>query len=150
MFFCFAVRFVSLRQNGANYSENVTVEKEEAAESTEDLSEGIPQEEDSMQIRVESDGKMIVFELNDSQAARELYEQLPLSIQVEDYSTNEKIFYPPEELDISDAPLAEAAGAGTLAYYAPWGDVVMFLWRFRRSRRTVRIGRSGFRGGVYF
>ena len=67
MFFCFAVRFVSLRQNGANYVGNVTVEKEEAAESTEDLSEGIPQEEDSMQIRVESDGKMIVFELNDSQ-----------------------------------------------------------------------------------
>ncbi len=123
-------------------SENVTVEKEEAAESTEDLSEGIPQEEDSMQIRVESDGKMIVFELNDSQAARELYEQLPLSIQVEDYSTNEKIFYPPEELDISDAPLAEAAGAGTLAYYAPWGDVVMFYGDFGGAGGLYELGEA--------
>ena len=48
-----------------------------------------------------------------------------LTIEVEDYSTNEKIFYPPQALDTTDAPLAEG-GAGVLAYYAPWGDVVMF------------------------
>lgn len=120
-------------------SENVTIEKEEAAESTENFSEEIPQEEDSMQIRVESNGNTIVFELNDSQAARELYEQLPLSIEVEDYSTNEKIFYPPEELDVSDAPLAEA-GAGTFAYYAPWGDVVMFYAEFGGAGGLYELG----------
>lgn len=111
----------------------------ETAEPTENLSEEIPQEEDSMQIRVESNGNTIVFELNDSQAARELYEQLPLSIEVEDYSTNEKIFYPPEELDVSDAPLAEA-GAGTLAYYAPWGDVVMFYDEFGGAGGLYELG----------
>ena len=46
-------------------------------------------------------------------------------MEVEDYSTNEKIFYPPQELDVSDAPQAGGA-VGTLAYYAPWGDIVMF------------------------
>ena len=40
-----------------------------------------------------------VYELNNSQAAAELYDQLPLTLEVEDYSTNEKIFYPPEALD---------------------------------------------------
>lgn len=92
-------------------------------------------------IRVESNGNTIVFELNDSQAARELYEQLPLSIEVEDYSTNEKIFYPPQELDVSDAPLAEA-GAGTLAYYAPWGDVVMFYEDFGGAGGLYELGEA--------
>lgn len=122
-------------------SGNVSIEKEEETEPAENTSEGIQQEEDSMQIQVESDGNTIVFELNDSQAARELYEQLPLSIEVEDYSTNEKIFYPPEELDVSDAPLAEA-GAGTLAYYAPWGDVVMFYEDFGGAGGLYELGEA--------
>ena len=33
------------------------------------------------------------------------------------FSTNEKVFYPPQELDTANTPLAEG-GAGTLAYYA--------------------------------
>lgn len=49
---------------------------------------------DALQIRVEGTaGENIVFQLNDSIAAKALYEQLPLSIQVENYSNNEKIFY---------------------------------------------------------
>ena len=82
---------------------------------------------DALQIRVEGTaGENIVFQLNDSIAAKALYEQLPLSIQVENYSNNEKIFYSPNELDTSDAPLAEGP-AGVLAYYAPWGNVVLFM-----------------------
>lgn len=83
-------------------------------------------EESSMtQITVSWDGGQAVYELNHSPAAQSLLAQLPLTIQVEDYSTNEKIFYPEEGLDTSDTPLARA-GAGTLAYYEPWGDVVFF------------------------
>ena len=78
-----------------------------------------------MRVYVTSNGNTIVYGLNGSQAAKDLYAQLPLTIEVEDYSTNEKIFYPPGKLDASDAPVADA-GKGTLAYYAPWGDVVMF------------------------
>lgn len=79
-----------------------------------------------LQIRVEGeDGQNIIFQLNDSPAANTLYEQLPLSISVDNYSHNEKIFYPPDELDTSETPLA-GGPAGTLAYYAPWGNVVLF------------------------
>lgn len=81
--------------------------------------------ESALQIRVETDSESIIFALNDSSAAKSLYDQLPLILSVEDYSANEKIFYPPEKLDVSDTPQAEGP-AGTLAYYEPWGDVVMF------------------------
>lgn len=89
------------------------------------------------QIRVAgSDGQNIVFRLNDSPATNALYEQLPLSVQVENYSNNEKIFYPPNNLNTDDTPLAEGP-PGTLAYYAPWGNVVLFY------------GECGGAGGLY-
>lgn len=61
-----------------------------------------------MKISVESNGKTIVFELNDSDASKELLSQLPLKIKVEDYASNEKIFYPPNKLSTSNTPLANA------------------------------------------
>ncbi|WP_434693794.1 cyclophilin-like fold protein [Hungatella sp. SB206] len=92
-----------------------------------------------MRIYVTSNGNTIVYGLNDSQAAKDLYAQLPLTIEVEDYSTNEKIFYPSEKLDASDAPVADE-GKGTLAYYAPWGDVVMFYDHFGKSSNLYELG----------
>lgn len=99
------------------------------------------EEDEPMQISVRADGGIVVFELNDSRAAQMLYEQLPLTIEVENYSTNEKIFYPPQELDTGDAPQADG-GAGTLAYYAPWGDVVMFYGDFNPSGGLYELGNA--------
>jgi hypothetical protein len=95
----------------------------------------------AMQISVKANGKTTVFELNNSPAARDLYAQLPLSISVENYSNNEKIFYPPEKLNTSDTPQADAQ-VGTLAYYAPWGDVVMFYGRFGSAAGLYELGHA--------
>lgn len=93
------------------------------------------------EISVQANGNTIVFELNNSPAASDLYSQLPLNIQVENYSTNEKIFYPPKKLDTTDTPLADAQ-AGTLAYYAPWGNVVMFYDSFGTANGLYELGRA--------
>ena len=94
-----------------------------------------------MRINVKANGKTVVFELNDSQAARDLYAQLPLRIKVENYGSNEKIFYPPKKLRTAETPKADAQ-AGTLAYYAPWGDVVMFYDRFDPAAGLYELGRA--------
>nr|WP_305145950.1 cyclophilin-like fold protein [Extibacter muris] len=86
-----------------------------------------------------SDGQNIVFQLNGSSAAESLYSQLPLTVQVENYSDNEKIFYPPDELDTSGSPLAEGP-AGVLAYYEPWKDVVMFYGRCDGAAGLYELG----------
>ena len=77
--------------------------------------------------------------LGGASAAASLGEQLPITVEVEDFSTNEKIFYPPQELDTSDTPAAEG-GAGTLAYYAPWGDVVMFYGEYSENSSLYELG----------
>jgi len=95
----------------------------------------------TLKVSVTANSKTTVFELNSSQAARELYAQLPLSIKVENYSDNEKIFYPPKKLNTVDAPNADAK-LGTLAYYAPWGDVVMFYGRFGSATGLYELGHA--------
>lgn len=94
-----------------------------------------------MQIRITSNGNSTVFELNDSPAAKALYNQLSLNIEVENYSNNEKIFYPPQKLNTSDTPLAHGK-IGTLAYYAPWGDVVMFYGNFGSASGLYELGHA--------
>ena len=93
------------------------------------------------QISVTCGDTQVVYELNDSPAAQSLLSQLPLTVEVEDFSTNEKVFYPPQELDTTDTPLAEG-GAGTLAYYAPWGDVVLFYDSFSANGSLYELGEA--------
>lgn len=102
-------------------SEDVPVEEE---------SEETLNNEEVMQIQVQGNGHTIVFELNDSPASKSFFSQLPLTLEVEDYGSNEKIFYPPEELEIGDTPLTEGGGEGGLAYFEPWGDVIMYYDSF--------------------
>lgn len=76
-------------------------------------------------ISVSDGARTVVFALNDSASARSLAEQLPLTVDVENYGGNEKIFYP-KPLDVGGAVPLTKGKAGTLAYFAPWKDVVMF------------------------
>lgn len=96
----------------------------------------------AMRMNVRANGNVVVFELNDSPAAKDLHAQLPLSIGVENYSSNEKIFYPPRKLDTSNTPLVKAAHPGTLAYYAPWADVVMFYGNFGSAAGLYELGHA--------
>ena len=93
------------------------------------------------QISVQFGENTAVYALNDGSAADSLYAMLPLTIGVEDYSTNEKIFYPDQALDTSDSPLAQA-GAGTLAYYEPWGDVVFFYGDYNENPGLFELGQA--------
>lgn len=126
----------------ANIQENTSAETGAAADITApDNRTGHVQEENKkQQIRILAGEKTVVFELNGSAAAESLYQQLPLTVEVENYSDNEKIFYPPEKLDLTDTPQA-ASGAGTLAYYAPWGDVVMFFGEYSPNSQLYELGR---------
>lgn len=87
-----------------------------------------------------SDGaRKVSYGLNDSTAARDLYQRLPLQIELKNYSDNEKIFYP-GGLDVSDTPRAKNR-EGTLAYYGPWKDVVLFYGPYRENEELYELGR---------
>lgn len=77
------------------------------------LAENLP----ALQLSME--GGSLALTLYDNSAARSLLSQLPLALTFEDYNGTEKIAYPPEGLDLSDALASCDPGVGTLAYYAP-------------------------------
>ncbi|WAI01565.1 cyclophilin-like fold protein [Methanogenium organophilum] len=114
----------------ANMSGSVQIEKNDL---------GPEEEDEKMQISVQANEETTIFELNRGNAAKELYEQLPITVDVEDFGSNEKIFYPPKKLDTTNTPMANAKD-GTLAYYAPWGDVVMFYANFGSADGLYELG----------
>lgn len=122
------------------YEEDAAMSESEIKAWIEELGYMNPVQPETRQIRVTCDGAEAVYELNDSAAADALYAQLPLTLPVEDFSTNEKVFYPPDALDATDTPLA-SGGAGTLAYYAPWGDVVLFYDEYSGNPSLYELGR---------
>ena len=126
---------------GVNVTGIEEIEGMSGSARIEKIGPNAPESKKAMHIRVKANGKTTVFELNTSPAARDLYAQLPLSISVENYSDNEKIFYPPKKLNTTDTPQADAR-TGTLAYYAPWGDVVMFYGSFGSAAGLYELGHA--------
>lgn len=95
---------------------------------------------ENMKISV-SDGKnKIVYELNASGQSKSLYSQLPLKVQIENYSTNEKIFYPKEKLPLKNG-IEGSSDSGTLAYFSPWGNVVLFYGKFSEYPGLFILGK---------
>lgn len=91
------------------------------------------------QMKVASKDFEMIYALNESRAADDLYAQLPLAIEVQNFGSNEKIFYPPQKLNTDNTPPA-SGGRGKLAYYAPWGDVVMFYGSFSETSSLYELG----------
>lgn len=94
-----------------------------------------------MQIKVRNERLEIVYELNGSAAAETLYQQLPLTTKVKNFGSNEKIFYPDRSLPLERTPMADAEN-GTLAYYAPWGNVVIFYGYFGKGNGLYSLGEA--------
>ncbi|MDO4265534.1 MAG: cyclophilin-like fold protein [Eubacteriales bacterium] len=122
----------SSEQNTEQSAAEITPTDTAAADKTEGA--------ETMTIQIQANGNTIKFALNDSQAAKSLYAQLPLTVENEDFSNNEKTFYPPQKLDVSGAPHTDGS-VGTLAYYEPWGDVVLFYGSYNPNGSLYELGK---------
>lgn len=89
-----------------------------------------------------SDGKnKIVYELNASGQSKSLYSQLPIKVQIENYSTNEKIFYPKEKIPLKNG-IEGSGDSGTLAYFSPWGNIALFYGKFSGYPGLFILGKA--------
>lgn len=79
--------------------------------------------------------------LNDSQAAKDFYELLPLTLNLEDYNQTEKIADLPKALDTSDSPAGTDAQKGDISFYAPWGNLAIFYQDFGYGQGLVNLGK---------
>jgi hypothetical protein len=100
----------------------------------------------SMQIRFRFHTHDFTATLEGNPSARDLLSMLPLSLTIEDYSTNEKIAYLPQKLTERGASQFQDEAVGDLCYYAPWGNLVFYYDRYRYAPGLIRLGRMN--GGI--
>jgi len=78
--------------------------------------------------------------LLDTPTARDLFAQLPLTLDLSDYASTEKIATLPRKLSTRGAPAGSDPEVGSLAYYAPWGNLAFFYKDFGYSRGLILLG----------
>ena len=115
--------------------------KKEAAEKKDNGEKGTSMSDTNLKIKVVANGKEIVFALNDTSVSRSFYAQLPLTVAVENYSNNEKIFQPPKKLDCSKAQEG-ACPVGSIAYFSPWINVCMYYGDMSRYPGLYVMGKA--------
>lgn len=94
------------------------------------------------QIRVSDGTHTVTFALNATSAAQSLLAMLPISVDVSNYSNNEKIFYPPTPITFGDDCIEGDCPAGTLALFSPWGNVVMYYGPASRYSGLYILGQA--------
>ena len=78
-----------------------------------------------MRVEFVCEDGVAVSVLNDTNSAKSFYEILPLELNLKDYAGREKIAYLPKRLEILGDPSSDGK-VGDLAYFAPWGNLVLF------------------------
>ena len=83
--------------------------------------------ESLMKIRLSVDGQVATARLYDNATARDFAALLPLSLTLADYARIERIADLPQKLSRGGAESSVPVKAGDLAYYAPWGNLAIFV-----------------------
>lgn len=91
-------------------------------------------------IRIEINGEVAIATLENSVAARDFASMLPMEITLENYADIERIFYLPHKLDTTDAPSGMTPKRGDINYYAPWGNLAIFLGEAGYAHGLVKLG----------
>ena len=97
-------------------------------------------EDTAMEVRMTVDGQEVTITLLDNATARSLWEQLPLTLEFEDYNSTEKIAYPPEDLSQEGAPASYDPNAGDVTVYGPWGNITIFYEDYGNSVGLIPVG----------
>lgn len=96
---------------------------------------------DKMTINIDLEGDNVRVALDDTPAAREFISLLPLTLDFKDYGSTEKITYLPRKLSVKGEPSGYTPVSGDFSYYAPWGNIAIFLKDFGYSHSLVKLGR---------
>lgn len=92
-------------------------------------------------IQIELDGAVISATLDDNPTVRDFIARLPLTVELKDYASTEKVGFLPHKLSTQNAPPGSTPVVGDISYYAPWGNLAIFYKDFAYSQHLVRLGR---------
>ena len=100
----------------------------------------------AMRLRCRFADQDFTYRLLDNATSRDLLSLLPLDLEIEDFSTNEKIAYLPRRLDESGRVPIEDEAPGDLCYFLGWGSLAFFHDSYTYRDDLIRLGHI--EGGV--
>lgn len=93
-----------------------------------------------MKIILKVDGESLPITLTDNKAAQDFAALLPLTLTLTDYGDVEKISDLPKKLSTTGSPPGMRPEAGDVTYYAPWGNLAIFIGEFSYSAGLLKLG----------
>ncbi|HGN1707012.1 TPA: cyclophilin-like fold protein [Providencia rettgeri] len=105
------------------------------------LAHNLPIEAKVYLIEIRLDTQIIKAELEDSEITRDFISLLPLTVELADYSSTEKITYLPRKLLTGNTSSGIVPEVGDITYYAPWGNIAIFYQPFSYSSGLFKLGK---------
>lgn len=90
-------------------------------------------------IKMSFDKEEIIVKIFDNKTSKDLLEQLPLTLEFEDFAGAEKIAYPNKKLTVDKS--SSAGETSDFCYYAPWGNLAVFYKGYGNDGGLVKLGR---------
>ncbi|MEA9358406.1 cyclophilin-like fold protein [Bacteriovorax sp. PP10] len=94
-----------------------------------------------MKIRIIIGNKMTTATMYDNPTSRDFMSLMPLTLELRDYASTEKISDLPQKLSVKDAPSGSEPLVGDITYYAPWGNLALFYKDFSFSNGLIKLGK---------
>lgn len=94
----------------------------------------------TMKIRMTVEDKALIATLEDNATSRDFASLLPLKLTLKDYAATEKIADLPRRLSQEGAPAGSTPSIGTIAYYAPWGNLAIFYREAAHANGLIKLG----------
>ena len=98
-----------------------------------------------MRVEFSCENVRAVAVLGDTSAAKSFSENLPLTLNLQDYAGREKIADLPVRLNFAGAPSSDGK-VGDLGYFSPWGNLVLYYKPQPYYEGVINLGKfeSGF------
>lgn len=97
--------------------------------------------EPSMRLRCRFADQDFTYALIDHPTTRDLISMLPLTLSIEDFSTNEKLAHLPRRLDEGGLADFTDEAPGDLCYFRGWGNLAFFHKAYTYRGDLIRLGR---------
>jgi hypothetical protein len=94
-----------------------------------------------MKIRIQVDDQAVLGTLDNTAVACEFAALLPMTLTLTDFAGIERIADLPKKLPTAEAPAGITPQAGDITYYAPWGNLAIFIANNAYAKGLVKLGR---------
>ncbi len=95
----------------------------------------------TVKIRITAGDTVLTATMYDNATSRDFVALMPLTLNLKDYASTEKVSDLPKRLSTQGAPSGTDAAAGDITLYSPWGNLAIFYKSFGYASGLVTMGK---------